>query len=94
MSGIDALGRLRDAGLLVRPDGGDLVIWPASRLTPELVALARAHKPDLLALLAPDAWATAYPGLTPPGGCLDCGGPAQRDGRHWCPACEATSGAR
>ena len=26
--------------------------------------------------------------LVPPGACLECGGPAPRDGRHWCAACE------
>jgi hypothetical protein len=29
--------------------------------------------------------------LVPFGVCLDCGGPAPRDGRHWCAACEARS---
>jgi hypothetical protein len=31
--------------------------------------------------------------LVPYGTCLDCGGPAPRDGRHWCAGCE-TAGRR
>jgi hypothetical protein len=56
------LARLRDAGLAVTVDGLDLVVKPASRLTPELAALARRHKPGLLALLGPSdgvAWRAA-----------------------------------
>jgi hypothetical protein len=84
----DALATLRTAGLAVSADDRGLILQPKERLTPELVALARAHKPELLVLLAPNAWTTAYAGLVPPGVCLDCGGPAPRDGRHWCAACE------
>jgi hypothetical protein len=88
----EALAVLSAAGVTVTADGGDLLVKPASRLTPDLVALARVHKPDLLALLAPGAWATAYPNLIPPGICHDCGGPASRDGMHWCGACRKEKG--
>lgn len=49
MTGEDVLAVLRGAGLDVRLRGEDVVL--RGRLTPDLVALARQHKADLLALL-------------------------------------------
>jgi hypothetical protein len=87
MTAAAVLTRLREAGLTVTADADDLVVRPASRLTPELVSLARAYKPELLVLLAPDSWTTACCALIPPGVCHDCGGPAPRDGMHRCRSC-------
>src|SRR5690606_28524212 len=47
--GEEVLAVLRAAGLDVRLRGEDVVV--RGRLTPDLVALARQHKADLLALL-------------------------------------------
>lgn len=93
MTATDVLARLRALGISVAADGDDLVLRPSSKLTPEMLALVRAHKPALLALLMPTGWSTAYPGLIPPGVCLDCGGSAPRDGMHWCAPCRARSEA-
>jgi exodeoxyribonuclease-5 len=49
------LARARRLGLIIRADGADLVINPASLLTPELRASLRAAKPDLLALIRAEA---------------------------------------
>jgi hypothetical protein len=53
----------------------------------EIVAALRwteaGHDPD--GYLAHDV--AALRRLVPYGVCLDCGGPAPRDGRHWCAAC-------
>ena len=46
------LKRLRAAGLTVRIEGGHLLVRPRSRLTDELRALLREHKPRLLKLKA------------------------------------------
>ncbi|MFL4976845.1 MAG: hypothetical protein ACJ8FV_00075 [Xanthobacteraceae bacterium] len=91
MSATAALATLRTAGFTVTADGGELIIRPGSRLTPDLLALARNNKPGMLALLRP--WTSALPqrydGLIPPGVCADCGGAAPANGMHWCAACEA-----
>jgi hypothetical protein len=94
VNGAGALDRLHGAGLTITVDGGDLLVEPAALLTPDLVALARAHKPELLVLLAPGAWATAYSGLIAPGVCLDCGGRAPRDGMHRCFECRERENAK
>lgn len=49
MTGEEVLAFLRAVGLDVRLRGEDVVV--RGRLTPDLVALARQHKADLLALL-------------------------------------------
>lgn len=46
-----ALDRLRDAGLMLSTSGGQLVVSPASKLTPELRALAVADKAEIIAAL-------------------------------------------
>ncbi len=53
MSVIELLSTLRAQGITVepRPDGR-LYIAPAERLTPDLIARLRAHKPEILAVLA------------------------------------------
>jgi hypothetical protein len=38
-------------------------------------------------------WASDGADPVPPGVCADCGGPAPRDGMHWCAACRAKEGA-
>jgi hypothetical protein len=83
------LAALRAAGLTVTARDGTLWLKPARLATPELVEVARRHKRTLLKVLAPvpEAWETDRPGLIPPGTCSDCGGPAPRDGMHWCSAC-------
>jgi hypothetical protein len=43
--------RARDAGITVRVDRGDLVVWPTRALTPELREELLRHKPDLLKAL-------------------------------------------
>ncbi len=45
------LVRVRDAGLTVQVDDGDLVVWPSRALTPGLQAELLEHKPELLELL-------------------------------------------
>jgi hypothetical protein len=45
------LARVRDAGITISADGAELVVRPASKLTPELRSDLRAAKPQLLALL-------------------------------------------
>lgn len=94
MTDESALDDLLNAGLTVTSDSGQLILKPASRLTPDLVALAREHKPGILALLAQPEWVSALPGLIRPGLCLDCGGPAPRDGLHWCADCKRESSAK
>ena len=44
---------LDHAGVIVRADGGELVIKSKDRLTPDLVAALREHKGALLSLLTP-----------------------------------------
>lgn len=55
MTALDGLlARLRAAGLTIRADGGDLVLGGCTdALTPELRRQLSAHKPALLAHLAP-----------------------------------------
>jgi hypothetical protein len=60
MTAAVALTRLHDAGLTVTADAGDLVVKPASRLTPELRAVILAEKAALLALLAPPQGMSSY----------------------------------
>jgi hypothetical protein len=87
----EALDRLRAAGLTITAEGDALRLKPSHFVTPELVEIARQHKRTLLKALAPfpEMWETDSPHLMPPGVCLDCGGPALRDGRHRCAACAA-----
>lgn len=40
------------AGLSIKANGDQLVVWPAERLTDDLRELILTHKPDLLAKLA------------------------------------------
>lgn len=42
---------LYDAGITVRADGADLVLKPASAITPEVRETVVAHKPELLDFL-------------------------------------------
>jgi len=49
------LARLRAAGLTVAASGNSLLASPAGRLTPELRAVIRAHKAEILADLAGEA---------------------------------------
>jgi hypothetical protein len=87
----EALDLLRAAGLTVTAEGDAVRLKPSHRVTPELVAVARQHKRTLLKALAPvpSSWETDRSDLTAPGTCLDCGGPAPRDGMHWCAGCRA-----
>lgn len=45
------LVRVKDAGLTLRADRGNLIYRPKDKLTPELRAELLAHKPELLELL-------------------------------------------
>jgi hypothetical protein len=82
---------LRAAGLIVTAEGETLWLKPSRLVTPGLVDVARQHKRTLLKALAPipGQWESAHADLIPPAICLDCGGPAPRDGMHWCAACRA-----
>lgn len=51
----DLLSQLRAAGFTLAARDGKLIVTPASRLTPELTASIREHKPALLELLAAQA---------------------------------------
>src|SRR5215210_4531966 len=52
MTAVDCLTRLRVDGLTVTVDAGDLVVKPATLLTPELRGDIVANKAELMALLA------------------------------------------
>ena len=52
MSAAVLLTKLEAAGLSVRADGAELVLKPADRLTPALLAEVRTHKAELLRLLS------------------------------------------
>lgn len=56
---VDALRTLDSAGLYLAAEGGRLRCWPKGRLTPELLALLRAHKPELLRMRQPATVANA-----------------------------------
>jgi hypothetical protein len=88
----EALAVLRAAGLTVTARGQTLWLKPSRLATPELVELARQHKRTLLKALVPipEQWESAHADPIPPGVCADCGGPAPRDGRHWCADCQRT----
>lgn len=49
---LNLLSQLRAAGFTLAARDGKLIVTPASRLTPELTASIREHKPALLELLA------------------------------------------
>jgi hypothetical protein len=85
----EALERLRAAGLTVTAEGDTLRLKPSSLVTPDLLEVARQHKRTLLKTLAPvpSSWETDRDDLIAPGTCLDCGGPAPRDGMHRCATC-------
>lgn len=51
MDALTVYHRLHDAGVSLSIDGGKLLAHPAARLTDELRALIRDHKPELLGLL-------------------------------------------
>jgi hypothetical protein len=64
---IAVLAEARAAGLVIRPDGENLHVQPAARLTPELRAKLVAVKPELLEMLKDArqaeiaaAWAASY----------------------------------
>lgn len=40
-----------------------------------------------------DRWAQMLAALTPEATCRECGGKAERDGMHWCPACRVKAEA-
>ena len=44
---------LDQAGVVIRADGGELVVKPKDRLTPSLIAALKEHKGVLLSLLIP-----------------------------------------
>ena len=52
MRACDLLIEAAQRGLLIIPDGRNLRIRPGRLVTPELAERLRAHKPELLALLA------------------------------------------
>jgi hypothetical protein len=52
MSARDLLIEAAQHGLLIIPDGRNLRIRPGRLVTPDLADRLRAHKPELLALLA------------------------------------------
>jgi len=56
--------RLRDLGVTVRVDAGDLRLRPASAVPLDLLAGVRSHKADFLALLAGNE-STPRPALAP-----------------------------
>lgn len=59
MSALTVYRCLSDSGVTVSNDGGKLVASPAARLTDELRALIRDHKPELLELLTDASNTTA-----------------------------------
>lgn len=59
MSALTVYRRLSDSGVTVSKDGGKLVASPAARLTDELRASIRDHKPELLELLTDASKTTA-----------------------------------
>ena len=88
MSAADILGRLAAAGLRVRLDPTDperLRLSPPDRLNGDLLALARAHKRELLAVLRERAQEPTYTR------CLDCTRYAAPppDSAFWCPLVRA-----
>jgi hypothetical protein len=52
MSPLDLYREATAAGLSLEPQGGQLAVQPAERLTPELAARLREHKAELLAWLS------------------------------------------
>jgi len=60
------LSRLGDLGVSVRADEGVLRLRPASAVPPDLLAEVRAHKAEVLALLAANDAAVVPPAALPP----------------------------
>ena len=70
MTPADFVARLRERGVALVLDGGDLrCTGPGEVLTPEVLDVLRAHKPAIVAALTLEAART-------PGPCLRCGGVA------------------
>jgi len=58
----EVLARLSDLGLKVKADGGQVLVAPAEKVTPEVVELVTTHKQALLAALRPKPQrGVAYP---------------------------------
>lgn len=74
------LAQLNAQGIQLSRDGDRLRYRPKGRLTPELAAAVRAHKAELLALLACDTcarWPLLLPETRATGRCLRCMPPEQ-----------------
>lgn len=62
---------LRERGVTLRPDGGQLVVSPASAIRPEEVEALRQFKPEIITMLlspetpaaVPSTWPASLPGL-------------------------------
>ena len=83
MTASELLNDLRASGFKLAPLDDAIRVEPASKLTPELRATIRQHKPDLLAILTAESFSPTTRHLDGPTPlCPRCGGPTHDAADH------------
>jgi len=85
VTAVELLDDLADRGIRLTPEAGDRIRWRASQAlpTPDDLDAIRAHRDELVALLAPPDNVIALP-VAPPEPADPCG---VCGGRSWHPPC-------